>query len=267
MTQKRGLSRRGFCLCCIGATTLVNSGAWLTPREAFAYGEGIVDMIRAEAARAPIHVHRLRGNIAVLEGSGGNIGVFVGPDGKLLVDAGIAASRPRIADALGSLGPAPVTQLINTHWHFDHANGNEWLSAQGAVIAAHVNTRKHLMTAQRVEDWHVDFPASPANALPTEIISDTHDIEFGSATIRLKHHSSAHTDGDISVEFAEANILHTGDLYWNGIYPFHRLFDGWKYRWDYPRGRSPPLANRRRHHRDTWPRAPCQRQGRFEELP
>jgi glyoxylase-like metal-dependent hydrolase (beta-lactamase superfamily II) len=220
MQMTRTLSRRGFCLCCIGATALGASGGWLTPREAFAYGEGIVDMMRAEAARAPINVHRLRANVAVLEGSGGNIGVLVGPDGKLLVDAGITASRPRIIDALASLTNEPVKHLINTHWHFDHANGNEWLNEQGAVIVAHANTRKHLMSAQRVDDWHVDFPASPSRALPAEIMSDAKDIKLNNATLRLRHHPSAHTDGDITVEFAEANIFHTGDIYWNGIYPF-----------------------------------------------
>ena len=220
MTRTLRISRRGFCLCCIGATTLGASGGWLTPREAFAYGEGIVDMIRAEAAKAPINVHRLRGNIAVLEGSGGNIAALVGPEGKLLVDAGISASRPRIVDALAGLGKEPLRYLINTHWHFDHANGNEWLSAEGATIVAHANTRKHLMSAQRVDDWHVDFPASPPGAAPTETMSDTKELRFSNTTIRLKHLPAAHTDGDITVEFAEPNIFHAGDIYWNGIYPF-----------------------------------------------
>lgn len=220
MTQALGLSRRRFCLCCVGGAALGASGGWLTPREAFAYGEGIVDMMRAEAAEAPIKVHRLRGNVAVLEGSGGNIGVLAGPDGKLLVDAGISVSRPRITDALASISNEPVRHLINTHWHFDHANGNEWLNGQGAVIVAHANTRKHLMSAQRVDDWHVDFPASPSGAIPAEIMTDAKDIKLNNATLRLRHHPSAHTDGDITVEFGEANILHTGDIYWNGIYPF-----------------------------------------------
>src|SRR5271166_1320597 len=125
MTLHRGrpFSRRGFCLCCLSAAT----GGRLSPRQAYAEALGIVQLIQAEAATTPIAVHRLRGNIAVLEGSGGNIAVLTGRDGKVMVDAGIAVSRPQVATALADLGPEPVTHLINTHWHFDHANGNDWI--------------------------------------------------------------------------------------------------------------------------------------------
>jgi Metallo-beta-lactamase superfamily/ABC transporter substrate binding protein len=157
------LSRRGFCLCCLGSATFAATGGWLTPSQVFAEARNLVDLIRSEAAKAPIKVHRLRGNVSVLEGSGGNVAVLTGRDGKLLVDAGITASRPRITEALASLSSDPVKHLINTHWHFDHADGNEWLHGEGATILAHENTRKHLATAQRVEDWNFDFPPSPAD--------------------------------------------------------------------------------------------------------
>ena len=94
------LSRRGFCLCCLGATTFAATGGWLMPHHVFAQARNIVDGIRSSAAEAPIRVHKLRNNLSVLEGSGGNIGVLTGPDGAVLVDAGITASRPRILDAL-----------------------------------------------------------------------------------------------------------------------------------------------------------------------
>src|SRR5262249_43347356 len=142
------LSRRRFCLCCVASTTFAATGAWLSPSEVFAQARSAVDIIRSAAATAPITVHRLRGNVSVLEGSGGNIAVLPGPDGKLLVDAGITASRPRIKEALAGLGDQPVKHLINTHWHFDHADGNEWLNQEGATILAHENARKHLMSAQ-----------------------------------------------------------------------------------------------------------------------
>ena len=90
------LSRRNFCLCCIGATTFAASGDWLTPRQAFAEARNIVDLIRDYAAKTPIKLHKLRGNVSILEGSGGNIAVLTGSDGKVFVDAGITASRPRI---------------------------------------------------------------------------------------------------------------------------------------------------------------------------
>jgi glyoxylase-like metal-dependent hydrolase (beta-lactamase superfamily II) len=181
--------------------------------------EAIVPAILAEAAKSPIRVHRLRGGIAVLEGSGGNVAVLQGQEGKLLVDAGIAVSRPQLETALNSLGDEPVTRLINTHWHFDHADGNAWLHKAGARITAHANTRKRLSEAQRVEDWNYDFPAPPVGALPSDVFTTEKTITHGGVTIGLRYYGPAHTDSDIAVHFRDVDILHTGDTYWNGAYP------------------------------------------------
>ncbi len=132
IAKKTLLSRRGFCLCCLGGTAFAASNGWLTPREAFAEARDIVSLIKDSAATSPIVTHKLRNNVSVFEGSGGNIAVLTGPDGKVLVDAGIGVSRPQITKALADLSAEPVTHLINTHWHFDHADGNEWLHAVGA---------------------------------------------------------------------------------------------------------------------------------------
>src|SRR5271167_1624531 len=128
-------SRRGFCLCCIGATYAATAG-WLTPRQAFAEARGIVSLIKDSAAVSPIVTHKLRSNISVLEGSGGNIAVLTGADGKVLIDAGIGVSRTQISEALAGLGADPITHLVNTHWHFDHTDGNAWLGSTGAKIIA-----------------------------------------------------------------------------------------------------------------------------------
>jgi glyoxylase-like metal-dependent hydrolase (beta-lactamase superfamily II) len=218
--HRHPLSRRGFCLCCMSVSTAAATGGWLTPRQAFAQALGIVELIKSEAARAPIAVHRLRGNVAVLEGSGGNIAVLTGPDGKVLVDAGIAVSRPQVAAALAGIGPEPVTHLINTHWHFDHANGNEWLHELGPKILAQENTLKHLSTMQRVADWDYDFAPLSAAALPTDVFATERTLKLNGTTLALQYYGPAHTDSDISVQFTEADILHTGDTFWNGIYPF-----------------------------------------------
>jgi glyoxylase-like metal-dependent hydrolase (beta-lactamase superfamily II) len=214
------LSRRHFCLCCISGASYGLAGGWLTPRQAFAEARGIVSLIKDSAAKAPIVTHRLRNGISVLEGSGGNIAALVGPDGKVLVDAGIGVSRPQITRALAELGPEPVTHLINTHWHFDHADGNEWLHSLGAAIIAHDNTRKHLSEIERIEDWDYNFLASPAGAIPTEVFASERRLRFNGTAIALKHYGPAHTDSDISVSFADADVFHAGDTYWNGIYPF-----------------------------------------------
>jgi glyoxylase-like metal-dependent hydrolase (beta-lactamase superfamily II) len=212
------LSRRGFCLCCVGGAAFTSG--WLTPRESYAEARGIVSLIKDSAAASPIVTHSLRSGISVLEGSGGNIAVLTGPDGKVLVDAGISVSRPQLTKALATLGREPITHLVNTHWHFDHADGNEWLHAAGAKIIAQANTKKHLSEVQRVEDWDYNFLPLSRGGIPSEVFTVDHKLKLNGASIGLKHYGPAHTDSDISVTFAEANIVHVGDTFWNGIYPF-----------------------------------------------
>ena len=220
ISGRRSVSRRNFCLCCVGAGAYTATGGWLTPREAFAEARGLVSLFKDSAAVSQITTHKLRDNISVLEGSGGNIAVLTGTDGKVLIDGGIGASRPQITKALADLGADPITHLVNTHWHFDHTSSNEWLHAAGAKIIAQENTRKYLSEVQRVEDWDYNFlPLSPGG-IPSEVFAAEHSLKLNGATIGLKRYTPAHTDSDISVTFGEADILHTGDTYWNGIYPF-----------------------------------------------
>ena len=182
--------------------------------------ESPVIIIRKAAATAKINVTKLRGNVSVLQGSGGNITVLTGPDGKLLVDAGITASRPQITEALDTLSPDPVKHLINSHWHFDHTDGNEWLHSIGAEITAHENTRKHLSITTRVEDWNFTFPPAPAGALPTKLFNSEQTLHVNGATLSLEYYSPAHTDSDISVHFTDDDIIHVADTLWNGHFPF-----------------------------------------------
>jgi glyoxylase-like metal-dependent hydrolase (beta-lactamase superfamily II) len=214
------LSRRHFCLCCMTGAAFAATGDWLSPRQAFAEARGLVTLIKDSAASSPVTSYKLRGNVSVLEGSGGNIAVLTGPDGKVLIDGGISVSRPQLTKSLSSLGPEPITHLINTHWHFDHTSGNEWLHSVGAKIIAHPNTRKHLSKIQRVEDWDYNFLPLPSGAIPNEVLSSNRKLKLNGASIELKPYRPAHTDGDLSVTFGEADILHVGDTYWNGIYPF-----------------------------------------------
>jgi glyoxylase-like metal-dependent hydrolase (beta-lactamase superfamily II) len=217
--RQHPLTRRDFCFCCVSASA-VAAGGWLSPRKAYAEARGLVSLIKDSAAASPITVHRLRNNISVLEGSGGNVAVLSGPEGKLLVDAGISVSQPQMTKRLGEISADPVTHLINTHWHFDHADGNSWLGPSGAKIIAQNNTRKYLSQVQRVDEWDYNFLPLRADGLPTEVFSDSHDIELNGASIALKHYGSAHTDSDISVTFGEADIVHVADTFWNGVYPF-----------------------------------------------
>ena len=151
--QQYGLSRRGFCICCAVATGFVATRGWLSPSRAYAEARNVVDLIRDDAAKAPIKLHKLRRDVSILEGSGGNIAVLTGADGKVFIDAGITASRPRILDAANSLSRDPIRHLINTHWHFDHADGNTWLNAEE--------------------------PPSPHMRIPTSICSSPRELKIG----------------------------------------------------------------------------------------
>ena len=210
------LTRRKFLV----STGLLSAAACLSPRSLFAESENIVLTARKRAETSDITIQTLRGDITALIGSGGNIAVLTGSDGKLIIDSGYATSRAKISDALAKLGREPIKHLVNTHWHFDHCDGNEWMHSDGAIILAHENTRKHLATTTRVEAWDYTFPPSPAGAIPSEVFDKEKTLHLNSTTLALTYYGPSHTDGDLSAYFVEPDVLHCGDTWWNGHYPF-----------------------------------------------
>ena len=143
------ITRRSF----LSTTAATAAAAYLTPRALFAQQAQQPEMVikaREGAATAKITTQKLRGNVSVLMGSGGNIAVLPGPQGKILVDTGISTSRPQITEALLAISADPIERLINTHWHYDHTDGNPWIHAAGATIIAHEKTRLRLSTPQTI---------------------------------------------------------------------------------------------------------------------
>ena len=187
---------------------------------AFAQAPTPYAKINAAAAVDPIEVKSLRGGISVLDGSGGNRGVLAGSDGLLMVDAGIAVSEQKLDAALERLKPGAVSYLINTHWHWDHTDGNGWVHKRGGVIIAHPNTAKHLGETIRVEEWGHTFTPVAADARPTVMVPAEKRMQFDGDIVVMRHYGPAHTDGDLSVYFTKADVLITGDTWWNGLYPF-----------------------------------------------
>lgn len=176
--------------------------------------------INAAAKAGPIKTHRLRGGIAMLEGSGGNITALPGRNGFFLVDTGIAVSKSMILTSLEAIGPGKIRLAVDTHWHWDHADGNDWVRAQGASIIADRVAVQRLQQTVRVVEWENTFRPKPKAALPDIVITGDRTLRENGETIRIRHYKHGHTDGDMSVYFVNADVLSTGDTFWNGQYPF-----------------------------------------------
>lgn len=129
--------------------------------------KSIVPMMIGAAGKAKIETHPLRRDVSVLEGSGGKIAVLIGEEGKLLIDSEFTVPKPRIEAALDHLSFDPITQLIKTHWHTDHTDGNAWVHEAGAAITAHINTKKHLSVSTLVEGWEWTSLLRPLPLFPT----------------------------------------------------------------------------------------------------
>jgi glyoxylase-like metal-dependent hydrolase (beta-lactamase superfamily II) len=177
---------------------------------------------RDAAAKAALQGKMLRGDVGVVMGAGGNVGVLKSAGGGLVIDSGFASSADHLWQQLNLLGVDKVPMLINTHWHFDHTDGNAALHQRGARILAHERTRYWLQrdTAINIpKAFEVGFVAAPAAALPQDVMTTTRTLHHGAETIEITHYPAAHTDSDMAIVFKQANVVHTGDLFFNGFYP------------------------------------------------
>lgn len=173
------------------------------------------DFTKVEIKTVPV-----KEGVYMLLGEGGNIGVSAGEDGVFLIDDQFAPLTAKIQAALDQITDKPVRFLLNTHWHFDHTGGNENFGKAGVVIVAHNHVRERLKTDQFLKVFDRKIPASPAAALPIITFGDTVTFHLNGQTIHAFHVEQAHTDGDSVIHFREANVIHAGDVYFNGIYPF-----------------------------------------------
>ncbi len=163
--------------------------------------------------------------ISMLVGAGGNIAVVASPRGALIVDDQIPPMIDRVKAAVAKMG-GPARVVVNTHWHGDHTGGNEALAGEGAIVIAHENVRKRMSAEQVNELFDKKSPPSPDTALPVVTFTEDLTLHWGGQELHAIHVAPAHTDGDSLIHFTKANVIHTGDTYFNGGYPFIDLSTG-----------------------------------------
>ncbi len=173
-----------------------------------------------------IETTKVTDGIYMLEGAGGNIGLSVGADGAFVIDDQFAPLSDKIMAAIAKVTAEPVEFVLNTHWHFDHTGGNEHFGKSGAHIVAHDNVRKRLKEGMKGGDGLPDVGPAPADALPVITFSKTISFHWNGQHIHVWHPQKAHTDGDAIIFFKDANVVHMGDIFFNGGYPFVDLRSG-----------------------------------------
>ncbi|MGD1850770.1 MAG: MBL fold metallo-hydrolase [Cyanophyceae cyanobacterium] len=170
----------------------------------------------------------VRGNVYMVSGSNGagNIGVLTGEIGPILIDSQVPGVTHNLQNVILSEFNRRAGLLINTHWHFDHTGGNRVLGETGLTIIAHENVRERMAAGQVIEALDRTIPPAPAEALPAVTFTDSMVLHVNGEATQIFHVSNAHTDGDTIIHFKNANVIHTGDVVFNGLYPFIDVSSG-----------------------------------------
>ena len=176
-------------------------------------------------SKVQIKSTKIAGNVYMLEGAGGNIGVSVGSDGILIVDDQFAPLADKIRASLKTLGQGKLRFILNTHWHGDHTGSNAAFGPEATIIA-HDNVRKRLSSEQRSEFFKSTTPPSPKEALPVITFDQSVSVHFNGEEIRVIHFPNGHTDGDSVIFFTTSNVVHLGDDFFAGRFPFVDLESG-----------------------------------------
>jgi cyclase len=171
-----------------------------------------------------VKTQKVSGNVYMLQGQGGNIGAVAGPEGILIVDNDYKAVSQKLSDALKELGAATPRFVLNTHWHGDHTEGNDFFGKQQSVIVAHANVRKRLLDPPVIFGRKTAPYAS--HALPIVTYTESMSLHLNGEEITLRHYPNGHTDGDTVVFFKNANVVHFGDNFFVGRFPFVDIDSG-----------------------------------------
>src|SRR5438874_10366642 len=214
-----GASTRREWLQTIAALSAGAVADALIPRWVLSQQPDRLAAFRAQFGAVPIQTQSLGENLTMLSGPGGNVVVLRDPGGLIVVDTFVAPAWPKLEDLLKSFG-SRVKFVINTHWHFDHTDNNAPLRAGGATVVAHENTKLRMTQRHHLAVLELDLPPSPAGALPQRVFKDGYKLEANGERLAVTHVPPAHPDTDVAVRFEKANVLHTGDVFFNGFYPY-----------------------------------------------
>jgi glyoxylase-like metal-dependent hydrolase (beta-lactamase superfamily II) len=218
---RREFLRHGIVLT--GGAALPAFPSWMrtasgaVARQAAKPADALTTM-RTQIGSIPLESVTLTDNLTMLGGPGGNVIVLTGRDGKLVVDTFVQPAWAALKQRIDGLGSGRITALINTHWHFDHSDNNASFRTAGAEIVAHANTKKRLSESHDLLGAH--FDPAPPEALPTRTFTASHSLDANGEQVTVGYIPPAHTDTDVYVRFTTGNVLHLGDVFFNGMYPF-----------------------------------------------
>src|SRR5258706_1794856 len=189
-------------------------------------GRSAAAFAQQDFSKVEVTSEKIAEGVYMLKRAGGNIGLSVGADTAFLIDDQYAPLTPKVKAAVAALTSKPVRFVLNTHWHGDHTGGNKDLGESGTLIVAHENVRKRMSTDQFIEAFGMKEPAADPAALPVVTFTDAVTFHLNGDEIYAFHVAPAHTDGDSIDPFRKANVLHGGDTFFNGMYPFIDLSSG-----------------------------------------
>jgi len=169
---------------------------------------------------------QLSDSVYMLKGAGGNVGISTGVDGLYIIDDQIKPVTSQLLDAIKEISDAPIRFVINTHYHGDHTGGNETIGGEGAVIISHDNIRNRMNTEQVNIFLGNTTPPYPAQALPVLTFNDQMSLHLNGESATAYYVANGHTDGDSIIHFPVSNVIHMGDMHFNGLYPFVDLDAG-----------------------------------------
>ncbi len=184
------------------------------------------EVFAQEFDQVQIETVKLTDGVYMLIGAGGNIGVSFGEEGTLLIDSQFGEIKQKLDAAISDITSHPVRFLLNTNWHYDHVSGNAAFAESGATIIAHEKSRLRMLSDQSHPDLGLSIPSYPAAALPVITVKDSYTMHLNGDEILAFHIPKAHSDADLAFYFPKANVLHSGDLYFAGGYPYIDIHNG-----------------------------------------